>query len=85
MEINQTVTTSKQFRLNLADFAKAALVAVLTPVIPIVENSIAAGSFTMDWHNIAVAAAGGFVAYLTKNFFTPSQTIIIPPVTTNPK
>ena len=85
MEVNETISTSKQYSLNFKDIAKAALVAILTPVIPIVENSFAAGTFTLDWHNIAVAAAGGFFAYLTKNFFTPSQTVIVPPVTTNPK
>lgn len=82
METTDTsTTTSKQFSLNFKDIAKAALVAVLTPVIPIIENSLAAGTFVFDWHNIAVAAAGGFVAYLVKNFFTPSQTVTTPPKT----
>lgn len=67
--------TSNLFSLNWQDILKALVVAAITPVIPIIENSFAAGTFTLNWHNIAVAAAGGAFAYLTKNFFTPAQTI----------
>ncbi len=76
---DKSITTSKQFSLNFKDIAKAALVAIITPVIPIIEQSITAGNITLDWKTIGLAAAGGFFAYLTKNFFTPSQTIIVPP------
>lgn len=67
--------TSNLFSLNWQDVLKALLVASLTPIIPIVENSLQAGTFTLDWHNIGVAAAGGAFAYLVKNFLTPAQTI----------
>lgn len=67
--------TSNLFSLNWQDVLKALLIAALTPIIPIVENSFAAGTFTLDWHNIAVASAGGAFAYLVKNFLTPSSTV----------
>jgi hypothetical protein len=59
--------------LNWADFFKGLVVAVLTPIFPIVQQSITNGVLTFDWHVIEVAAAGGFVAYLVKNFFTDTN------------
>jgi hypothetical protein len=58
--------------LNWRDFIKGLIVAVLTPIIPIVQQSITAGTLILDWHVIGLAAAGGFVAYIVKNFFTDS-------------
>ena len=59
-------------KLNWQDFLKGLVVAVLTPIFPIVQQSISNGVLTFDWHLIEVAAAGGFIAYLSKNFFTDS-------------
>lgn len=71
-----TVTTSKQFSLNLQDLGKGLIVAIVTPALVILQSSIAAGSLVLDWKSIAMASIGGGVAYLLKNFFTPAQTII---------
>lgn len=62
--------TSKLFSLNWQDFAKGLLMAVLTPVVVIIQQSIENGTFTFDWKVIALSAIGGGLAYLTKNFFT---------------
>ena len=70
------IITSKIFSLNALDFAKAFLVAILTPVLVLLQNSLDAGEFTFHWKPILMAAIGGGLAYLIKNFFTPSQTII---------
>lgn len=67
--------TSSMFRLNWQDLLKAVIIATLSPVVPIIENSLSAGTFTMDWHNILIAMASGFFAYLIKNFLTPSKII----------
>lgn len=74
-----TTSTSKQFSLNLNDFWKGLLMAVLLPVFTIVLQSLNAGSLVFDWHSIEVAALAGLISYLVKNFFTPSQTKITPP------
>ena len=71
-----TVTTSKKFSLNWRDYAKGAIVAIITPVIFIIESSLDAGTLSFNWKQIGIAAVAGFVAYLSKNFFTPSQTIV---------
>ena len=65
--------TSPLFSLNVNDLVKGLIMAVLTPVIYLIEQTIEKGSFTFDWHAIGIAAATGFVGYLMKNFFTPQQ------------
>lgn len=72
----QKITTSKKFRLNWLDVAKAGLMAALTPVLVLIQNSIDAGVFTINWKSLAMAAVGGFVAYLIKNFFTPAKVVV---------
>jgi hypothetical protein len=69
-------TTSKQYSLDWLDAGKALLVAVASPVIPIIYASLQAGSFVMPWKTIGLTAASAALAYLTKNFFTPSKTVI---------
>ena len=92
------VSTSKQYSLDYKDLGKGALVAALTPVAFVLQQ-IADTVFTqqkpisslhLDWRSILMASLGAAAAYLIKNFFTPSQTIIQPAtkiteVTTDPK
>ena len=63
--------TSKQFSLNWQDGLKGLIVAVITTVLGIVENSLTAGA-AIDWKNIGLTAITVAVAYLAKNFFTPA-------------
>ena len=62
--------TSNFLSLNLRDIAKGLLMAILTPVVVIIQQSLEAGVFTFDWKSIGLTAIGGGVAYLAKNFFT---------------
>lgn len=62
---------SKLFSLNLKDLLKGLLLAVLTPAILIIEQSVDAGSLVFNWQHILMASIAGGLAYLTKNFFTP--------------
>jgi hypothetical protein len=72
-----TVTqTSDSGKINVKDFLNSLLAAVVAPVIPIVTESLQAGSLTINWKSIGVAAALGFVTWIAKNFIQPSQTII---------
>jgi hypothetical protein len=73
-----TVTTSKQYSLNINDVLKGLLVAAISPIIPIILTSLNAGTFTLDWKVIGTTALGAGVAYLAKNFFTPAQTVVVP-------
>lgn len=56
--------------LNWSDFVKGLLMAVLTPAIIILQQSLELGVFTLDWESIGIASLSGGVAYLLKNFFT---------------
>jgi hypothetical protein len=68
--------TSNKGSVNVHDVINSLLAAVVAPVIPIITESLQAGSFTINWKSIGVAAALGFVVWLTKNFIQPAQTII---------
>lgn len=70
------VTTSKQFWLNARDYAKALAVASVTAPLSIILSSLSAGKFIIDWTAMWHLALASGAAYLLKNFFTPSQTVI---------
>lgn len=56
-------------KLNLLDFFKGLIMAVLASVIGVIQSSLDAGVLTFDWQHIGkLAIAGGF-AYIVKNLF----------------
>lgn len=57
-------------KLNWADFGKGLIIAVLTPVLVVIQESVSAGTLTFNWSAIGISAIAGGVAYLIKNFFT---------------
>ena len=59
--------------LNWLDIAKGLVMAVLTPIVTVIGQSIEAGNFTYDWKTIGLSAAAGGFAYLVKNFFTSNK------------
>ena len=59
--------------LNLKDFLKGLVVAVLTAVIGIISTSLQAGSLTFDWKQIGTIALSAGLAYIGKNLFSNSQ------------
>lgn len=74
-------------KLNINDILKGLLMAVLTPVVVIIQQSLEAGVFVFDWKSIGLAALSGGVAYLVKNFFTTAkevQSIGLPKPPTKP-
>jgi hypothetical protein len=69
-------TSSKQFTLNINDFWKGLIMAVLVPVITIITQSLEAGTLTFNWKAIGIAAIAGFMGYLTKNFFDKPKIVV---------
>lgn len=59
--------------LNFGDFGKGLLMAILTPALVIIQQSLDLGVLTFEWKSIIVASVAGGLAYLTKNFFTSSK------------
>lgn len=76
-----TITTSKQFWLNQRDFIKGLLTACVGAIITPLLDTLKTGTLTINWKAILVGALTAGLAYLAKNFFTPSATIItVPPI-----
>lgn len=68
-------TVSKQGSLAWRDIARGLVMAILTPAVLIVQQSLEAGILTFNWHSIAMASVAGGIAYLVKNFFEPTKVI----------
>lgn len=62
--------TSKFLALNWADILKGLLMAILTPAVVIIQQSLELGILIFDWKSIVTSSIGGGLAYLLKNFFT---------------
>ena len=56
--------------LGTRDLLRGLVIAVLTPVFVIIQQSLDAGEFTFKWQSIVTAAIAGALAYITKNIFT---------------
>jgi len=65
--------TSKKFWLNSKDFLRGLIIAMITAALMVIQNSFDAGELVFNWKQIIMAAIGGGVAYLLKNFFQPAQ------------
>jgi len=61
--------------LGWRDFLRGLLMAVLTPVLTFILNSIEHGELTLNWHLVYLSAVGGAVAYLLKNLGTKPDAI----------
>ena len=66
---------SKQGTLAMSDIVRGLIMAVLTPAVLIIQQSLEAGTLTFNWKQIAMASVAGGFAYLVKNFFEPSKAI----------
>lgn len=71
---------SNLFSINWNDVAKGLLMAVITPAIFLIQQAIENGGFVFDWQKIGMASVAGGVAYIIKNFFTPSAATSDSPV-----
>lgn len=74
-----TKQTSQQFKLNLEDLGKGALVSAVSALLTALLALLQSGSqiTVNDLKSIGIVALTSGVAYLAKNFFTPSQTIVV--------
>ena len=68
------MTNSNFLSLNWKDIVKGLLMAVLTPCILIIQQSLDAGNLVFNWKQIGMAAIAGGLAYLVKNFFSTPAT-----------
>lgn len=61
---------SEFLSIGTRDLLRGFVIAVLTPVFVIIQQSLDAGILTLNWTSIAMAAVAGALAYITKNVFT---------------
>lgn len=71
------VVASPQFTLKWRDFLRGLIIAVLTSVLVVVQQTIESGVLTFDWNSIGIAAVGSGVAYVLKNYLEPSKVITV--------
>lgn len=64
---------SEFLSLGWRDFFRGLAMAVLTPIMMIVQQSLEAGTLVFNWKSILTAGVAGGVAYLVKNLFTPKD------------
>ena len=60
-------------RLNLNDFVKGFILAVLVAALTVIQESVSAGKLTVDWNILATTVITAAVAYLLKNLATNSN------------
>jgi hypothetical protein len=68
---------SRQFTIEWRDILKGLVMAVLTPVMVIVQQTLDKGDLVFNWKQLSMAAVAGAVAYIAKNFFEPTKTVKI--------
>lgn len=66
---------SEFLKLKKADFWKGLIVSVLSAAIAALYTAITSATdfASFNWQSVVLAAAGSFVAYVTKNLFTNSD------------
>jgi hypothetical protein len=60
-------------KLNLGDFEKGLIVAVLTAVLTVIYQSVSQGSLVFNWTAIASTGLTAAIAYVLKNLGTNSE------------
>jgi hypothetical protein len=76
-----TVSTSKKFSVDIKDISKALIMAIGGAITDYLYSALGTtgGSFSnIHWADIGKVALIAAFVYLSKNFFTPSQTIVAP-------
>lgn len=65
---------SKKNTLNRRDLVKGLIMAIIAPVVVLLEQVITSGNLSgINYSALGLAALGGGVGYLVKNFFTNSN------------
>jgi hypothetical protein len=65
--------SAKLWQVGWEDLLKGLFLAVVTPVLTIILQTLQAGSWVFDWKTIGAVAVSALLAYLIKQFGTDSQ------------
>lgn len=69
-------TTPGLFNINLQDFLRGLLIAILSAPITIITQTLNAGTLTFDWKTIGIVSLSAGLSYIVKNLFTPAEVVI---------
>lgn len=64
---------SSLFRLNWHDLLKGLVIAILTPILVLIQAYFATGKLDIELDSILAVGLSGLIAYLLKNFFTDNS------------
>lgn len=64
---------SNLFTLNFKDFLKGLIIAILAPVLLVIQQSLDSGQFIFNWKQIVITSISAGLAYLIKNFISDSK------------
>lgn len=56
--------------LNVQDFFKGLIIAVLTAVVTFLYGTIDSGQIVLNWKQIAITSLSAALAYIIKNYLT---------------
>lgn len=59
--------------LNVQDFFKGLIVAVLTAIVTFLYGTIQNGEIVFDWKQIAITSLSAALAYIIKNYLTGTE------------
>ena len=63
---------TKLWTIQMSDFQRGLVVAILTTPFTIIYDSVSTGALTFDWKKILGAAIAGGIGYILKNILTGS-------------
>lgn len=66
---------SKLFTLNVCDFLKGLIIAILSPIIVFAQGYFANGTLDIELSALFAVGLSGFLAYLIKNFFSDAPAL----------
>lgn len=61
--------------LGWRDFLRGLIIAILTPVLVIIQQSLELGVLAFEWESVLTVGIAGGLAYLLKNAFTKPDVI----------
>lgn len=64
---------SKLFSLNIQDFFKGLVVAVISAVVTFLYNTMDSGEVVFNWKQIATISLTSALAYIIKNYLTNAE------------
>ena len=64
---------SKLYRINIYDFIKGLIIAILTPMLLEMQSYLSTGKLDIKIESIFAVGFSGLIAYLIKNFFTNNK------------